>query len=70
MIDGEYTLSNVSIEENSFLYKYESDNAFRFVLGDEELVLLKNDNGKELTEYYIVGLTPKQLTYNVHFVLL
>lgn len=61
--DGEYTLSNVSIEENSFLYKYESDNAFRFVLGDEELVLLKNDNGKELTEYYIVGLTPKQLTY-------
>lgn len=61
--DGEYTLSNVSIEENSFLYKYESDNAFCFVLGDEELVLLKNDNGKELTEYYIVGLTPKQLTY-------
>ena len=61
--DGEYTLSNVSIEENGLSYKYESENAFRFVLGDEEFVLLKNDNGKELIEYYIDGLTPKQLTY-------
>lgn len=61
--DGEYTLSNVFIEENGFSYKYESENAIRYILGNEELVLLKNDNGKELTEYYIEGLTPKQLTY-------
>lgn len=61
--DGEYTLSNVSIEENGFSYRYESKDAIRFVLGDEEFVLLKNDHGKELIEYYIVGLTPKQLTY-------
>lgn len=60
--DG-YELTNIYMSSEGICFDYSNDETLRYVMNGEELVIPRNENGKELIEFEIDGLTPKRLVY-------